>query len=262
MKDLKEESNEEYLDTDEVKIKDEKQKITRGEITKMYALLFLHTLIITIILFILNKEKREFMMKNFFIFCGYFFGSIVFSFLVLYCNFFYKILSIITEIFFKKYISTITNFLIYIILLGLNIFAFIYGSKLNEEIFQLIKFMFIIFDLGSIIIILLSFCIKNNSRSISWLVWISAITNILIIILLEIKYKDTKYLSYGILFVFIYIIMNYKFIESIESNEKKMIISIFSLPCFLNIYFILFFSVVILFIWWVIKFLLKILKKK
>lgn len=262
MKDYKDKNNEEILDINEEEIKDEKIKITRGQITKMYSLLFLHTIIITFILFIKKEEKREFSWINFLYFCAFFFGGIFFSFLILYCNFLHKILSIIIEIIFNKDISNkITNFVIYIILLGINIFGFIYGSKLDNLVFQIIKIMFIIFDFASIIITLLSFCFKNNDSSNKWLIWVSTVVNILIIILLALIYKDVK-INYGLISVLIYVAMNYNFIKYIEDNkDKKMNISIFSLPCFLNIYFILFLSLVIIIIWIMIKCLLKICKK-
>lgn len=173
---------------------------------------------------------------------------------------FYTVLKYIIETFFEKYQTNITNFLIYIILLGLNIAAFIlYGSKLNERIYQSIKLMFIVFDFGSIIIILLTFCFKNKTN----LLFISTVAHFLILIFLEIKYKNTRYLEVGLGSVIIYSAMNYNFIQNYENNkDKKMNISIFSLPCFLNIYFILVFSLVIIIISFVIKYIIKKIKNK
>ena len=227
----------EVNDKDKAKSNQSKKKkkvlIDKGLSIRMYSVLFFHTLIITIILFIvhfkyldkINKEKDK--IKE-----GYqwlIFGGCI-------------ILSILLSLLVSKVrcISAIfLNYIFYLILLVLNGVAFVYGGK--DSLFDYISSMLIMFDAGSLTILIFSALVKE-APSTFWLMCSCAAGHLIAMFILIKVYSDHKYLVLlfcAIAFA-IYESMNYNALDSYKANQKNInsIPSMMSLPFELNLCFV------------------------
>jgi hypothetical protein len=214
-------------------IKPKKQKkknpITRTLALKMYTILLFHTLIVTISFFVYKEHSRT---LNIVIFIGCFAGGILFSLLV--SN--YKILS---QIF--------LNYLIYLILLAANVVGFVCLANVEiddkYEFCKLLKTMFVVFDSGSIIILLFSCCVRD-SPSTFWLMCISIGGNLIAIIIMAKIYNDgrkerLKIMFFGAIALAIFQAMNYNAFTAYKKNQtnETSVPSMITLPFELNVCF-------------------------
>lgn len=216
-----------------------KNPITKGLAIRMYSILLFHTLVITILLFIFGKKNKGFGWIKFIIFLSCFFGSILLSLAV--SNY--------------KFISKIfLNYLIYLIILAANVIGFICCARLKEngDFFKLINSLFIIFDTGSITIILFSILVKDTPSTF-WLMCSSSGGILISVIVLAKVYNDSKIFRWIILLfcgigIAIYQSMNYNALDVYKKNNKNetSVPSMVSLPFELNLSFVKIF-------WYVIK---------
>ena len=212
--------------------KKKKILIDRSLSIRMYSVLLFHTLLITVLLFIVHFKYLDNIKKNenklwskysWAIFGGCIVLSILLSFLV-------------SKV---KCISTLyLNYIFYLILLALNAVAFVYGGK--EDLFNFIISMLIMFDAGSITILLFSSLIKD-APSTFWLMCSCSAGHLLAMFILIKVYSDDKYLIllFCILAFFIYETMNYNALDSYKASKNNSSIpSMMILPFELNLSFI------------------------
>ena len=206
-----------------------KNPITKGLAIRMYSILLFHTLVVTIILFVFGYKHRGFHIIKLIIFISCIVGSILLSFAV--SNY--------------KFISKLfLNYLIYLIILSANAIGFLCCSTLTEsqDIFKLIKTLFIIFDVGSLTIILFSTLVKDTPSTF-WLMCSSSGGILITIIVLAKVYNEGSFLFRWTLLLFcgiavgIYQSMNYNALNAYKKNNKNetSVPSIISLPFELNL---------------------------
>ena len=216
-----------------------KNPITKGLAIRMYSILLFHTLVVTILLFVFGKKNKKFTPIKLIIFIACFFGSVLLSLAV--SNF--------------KFISKIfLNYLIYLIILGANVIGFICCVRLDEDenVFKFVNTLFIIFDTGSLTIILFSILVKDTPSTF-WLMCSSSGGILISIIVLAKVYNEGKIFRWIILLFCgigfaIYQSMNYNALDAYKKNNKNetSVPSMVSLPLELNICFVKIF-------WYVIK---------
>ena len=209
-----------------------KNPITKGLAIRMYSILLFHTLVITILLFVFGNKNKGFGMIKLIVFLSCFFGSILLSLAV--SN--YKIIS-----------KIFLNYIIYLIILSANVIGFICCSRLRkeEDLFKLVKTLFIIFDTGSLTIILFSTLVKDTPSTF-WLMCSSSGGILISIIVLAKVYNEDSIIFRWILLLFyaigvgIYHSMNYNALNAYKRNNKNetSVPSMVSLPFELNISFV------------------------
>ena len=216
-----------------------KNPITRGLAIRMYSILLFHTLVVTIALFAFGKKNKKFTLMKLIIFLACFFGSVLFSLAV--SNF--------------KFISKIfLNYLLYLVILGANVIGFVCCVRLDEEgdVFKLVNTLFIIFDTGSLTIILFSLLVKDTPSTF-WLMCSSCGGILIAVIVLAKVYNDSKVFRWIVLLfcgigIAIYQSMNFNALDAYKKNNKNetSVPSMVSLPFELNVCFVKIF-------WYVIK---------
>ena len=212
------------------------KKIDRNLTVRMYSVLLFHTLSITILLFIVylkdikiedqipNKSEGISEYMPWFIFAGCIVISIILSLLV-------SKVKCISKIYF--------NYIFYIILLALNCVAFVWGGK--DDLFDYIASMLIMFDAGSLSVLMFSLFVKDIPSTF-WIM-LSCSGGLLIAMFILIKvFNEHKYfvlLSCVISFA-IYEVMNYNALDVYKNNDKNTtsIPSMMSLPFELNLSFL------------------------
>ena len=215
-----------------------KNPITKSLAIKMYSILFIHTLAVTVLLFLSlrNSKDIEFKMIRLIIFLACFFGGVVLSLAISKIAFLSKIF---------------VNYILWLVLLAANIMGFICCAKLSQELPKLIKTLFIIFDAGSLTIIIFSLCVKDTPSTF-WLMCSSSGGIIIAILVMAKIYNDSILLRWSVLLFGaigfgIYESMNYNALDVYKKNSKEAIApSIVTLPYELNVCFVKVF-------WYVIK---------
>ena len=193
----------------------------------MYSILLFHTMIITILIFVFSYQKGFHVIKLI-VFLSCFVGGFLLSLSIAKI----KCLS-------KAYL----NYVIYIILLAANIFAFVCCSLLYDRLSNLIKTMFIVFDTASISVIFFSGLVKDTPSTF-WLMVAGVGGSILTILIMAKIYGDTfldKWLTllFGAFSLAVYESMTYNALDAYIKNNKNEsgIPSIVSLPFELNLCF-------------------------
>lgn len=214
-----------------------KSPITRALVLKMYSILLFHTLLITILLFVFEKSDKEFDLLTLIIF------------LVCFAVGFFLSLSVSNM---KCLSKSFMNYIIYIILLAANIIAFLCCSRLDQNLFEITNTILIIFDAGSLTIILFASLVKDTPSTF-WLM-LSCSGGLIIAIFVMIKIYYTNKL-YRLLLLFVGC-LSFGVYESMNSNALNVDIdkitkepsppSLVSLPFELNVCFIKVF-------WYIIK---------
>jgi len=240
MQDKKEENPDQKDSKEGIKVQKKPKKkslITRGLAIKMYSILLFHTLLVTISLFLFTKEIDGFNILPFIIFLGCFFGGIILSLGI-------SKIKVLSKVF--------LNYVLYLVLLAANVIGFTCCANTYDNLFKLILTMFIIFDAGSLTIILFSLIVKDTPSTF-WLMC-SCSAGIIIAIIVMSKIYDTSILLKIFVFLFsvlsfgIYESMNYNALNEYQNTTKEIITapSIISLPYELNVCFIKVF-------WYIIK---------
>jgi hypothetical protein len=214
-----------------------KSPITRALVLKMYSILFFHTLLITILLFVFEKSDKEFDLLTLIIFLGCFAGG------------FFLSLSVSNM---KCLSKGFMNYIIYIILLAANIIAFLCCSRLDTSLFEITNTIFIIFDAGSLTIILFASLVKDTPSTFWLMLSCSGGLIIAIFVMIKIYYSGKLY---RLLLLFVGC-LSFGVYESMNSNALNADIdkitkepsppSLVSLPFELNVCFIKVF-------WYIIK---------
>ena len=214
-----------------------KNPITKGLAIRMYSILLFHTLVVTILLFAFGKKNVKFSFIKLIIFLACFFGSVLLSLAV--TN--YKFIS-------KMFL----NYLIYLVILGANVIGFVCCVRLNGDLFKLVNTLFMIFNTGSLTIILFSTLVKDTPSTF-WLMCSSSGGILISVIVLAKVYNESKIFRWIVLLfcgigIAIYQSMNYNAIDAYKKNNKNetSVPSMVSLPFELNICFVKIF-------WYVIK---------
>ena len=214
-----------------------KSPITRALVLKMYSILFFHTLLITILLFVFEKSDKEFDLLTLIIFLGCFAGG------------FFLSLSVSNM---KCLSKGFMNYIIYIILLAANIIGFLCCSRLDTSLFEITNTIFIIFDAGSLTIILFASLVKDTPSTFWLMLSCSGGLIIAIFVMIKIYYSGKLY---RLLLLFVGC-LSFGVYESMNSNALNLDIdkitkepsppSLVSLPFELNVCFIKVF-------WYIIK---------
>ena len=227
-------------DSQNLNIKENKQpqrKIVDKSLSlKMFTILFIHTTLITVLLYLIHYNVSDSSKKisekteqnksyNWLYFAGCITLSIILSLLVCYVQFVSKIF---------------LNYLFYLILLVLNANAFIWGGYNNDHSFHWTSAMLIMFDVGSLCVLLLSCFVKENPSTF-WMMIGSGVGLLLTLMILCKVYNDDKYstflfcvLSFGV-----YEATTYNALDCFEHPEKKKNVpSMMTLPFELNLCFI------------------------
>ena len=208
--------------------KKKKFKIDKNASVRMYSVLFFHTMIITILLFIVHyKYSKEFEDKkedlgdySWAILIGCIVLSILLSLLVSKVQFVSKIF---------------LNYILYLILLALNSLAFVWGGK-EDTLFDYIVSMLIMFDAGSLTVLIFSTFVMDVPSTF-WLMCSCASGHLVAMFVLIKIFSDHKYLvllTCSGAFA-IYETMNY---NAFDNNLRNSIPSMISLPFELNMGFI------------------------
>ena len=215
--------------------KKKKPKIDRNLTVRMYSILFFHTLVITVLLYVfhftdtsIEKKSDNFKGANPLMSWIIFFGCIVLSIIL---SFLVSKVKCVSKFF--------LNYFFYIILLALNAFAFVWGGK--DKLFHYIVSMLIMFDAGSLTVLFFSLLVKDIPSTF-WIMC-SCSGGLIIALLVLIKvFDEDKYLVLLIcaLSFAIYEVMNYNALDSYKNNNKNnnSIPSMMSLPFELNISFV------------------------
>ena len=215
-----------------------KNLITRSLAIKMYSILLLHTLVVTIgvFFFVQSEEDIKFTMFRLILFLACFGGGIVLSIFI-------SNISFLSKIFF--------NYILWLVLLAANLMGFIVCSRLHEYLPKLIKTLFIIFDTGSLTIIIFSLCVKDTPSTF-WLMCSSAGGTIIAILIMAKILGSGLFWKWAILLFGgiacgIYEAMNYNALDVYKKNSKDAVApSIVALPYELNVCFVKIF-------WYILK---------
>lgn len=208
--------------------------IDKGLSIRMYTILFIHTLLLTLLLFYFNYDSDNIIYEKanelgnytWIIFGGCLLLSIILSFLV-------------SKV---KLISTVfLNYIFYIIILALNGAAVVWGGK--GESFDYIISMLIMFDSASLVILIFLALMKDAAPSTFWLMCSCAAGSLLAMYALIKIYSNHKYfvLVICILSFAIYETMNYSAFDSYTNKNKNtnnLRPSMIALPFELNLSFI------------------------
>ena len=217
-----------------------KSPITRTLAIKMYSLLLFHTLLITILIYVFGDVKESSGILNLIIFAACLGGGIFLSLSG-------AKISCLSKVF--------LNYVIYLILLAANVVGFVCGSRIDNRLFQLFTTMFIIFDVGSLTIIIFSIIVKDTPSTF-WLMCSCSGGIFIALIVMSKIYSGSlfKYavMLFGIFSFAIYEAMNYNALDAYKKNIKKeaTVPSMVSLPFELNICFITIFWYILKGIYW------------
>ena len=135
------------------------------------------------------------------------------------------------------------NYILYLVLLAANIAEFVCLVNLSESLYELVTTMFIIFDAGSLTIIIFSGFVKDTPSTF-WLMCSSAGGCFIALIVMSKIYSGSLFryfvMLFGLLAFGIYETMNYKALDTYKQNVKSSpsAPSSFSLPFELNISFV------------------------
>ena len=205
------------------KKKNKKLIVDRALAIRMYTVLFIHTIIITILLFflhfkndnIINEKKEELDSYSWYIFGGSLLLSIILSLLI------YAIK------------VSFLNYILYIILLVLNAVAFVLGEKLGS--FEYPITMLIMFDSASLVILIFLAVIKD-APSTFWLMCSCVAGNLLSMYILSRVFSENKY------FIFLTCLISFAIYETMNYNaldcQNNKVPSMMSLPFNLNVSFV------------------------
>lgn len=205
--------------------KKKKLKIDKNTSVRMYSVLFFHTMIITILLYIVhykyleefNENKDDLGDYSWPVFIGCIVLSILLSLLVSKVKFISKLF---------------LNYIFYLALLALNALAFVWGGK--DSLFDYIVSMLIMFDAGSLTVLIFSTFVKDVPSTF-WIMCSCASGHLVAMFVLIKVYDDHKYFVLfccGLAFA-IYETMNYN-----AFDNKSSIPSMISLPFELNVSFV------------------------
>ena len=205
------------------KKKKKKLIVDRTLAIRMYTVLFIHTIIITILLFFLHFKSDNIInekIKELDSYSWYIFGCSI-------------LLSIILSLFIYAIKLSFFNYLLYIILLVLNAITFVLGQKLSS--FDHPISMLVMFDSASEVFLIFLALIKDTPSTF-WLMCSCVAGNLLSMYILSRVFSENKYfifltclISFGI-----YETMNYNALECKNNNLPSMM----SLPFNLNVSFV------------------------
>ena len=137
-----------------------------------------------------------------------------------------------------RFISTLfLNYIFYLILLVLNSAAFVWGA---QSAFDYIISLIIMFDAGTLIILIFSALIKENPSTF-WLMCSCSAGHILAMVILTKIFDDHKYyvLIVCVVAFLIYQTMNYTALDCFKKDSKKTNMpTTMSLPFELNLSFV------------------------
>ena len=203
--------------------KKKKLKIDKNASVRMYSVLLFHTMIITILLFVIKSQYSDELKEkendlgdySWPIFIGCIVLSILLSLLVSKVQFLSKIF---------------INYIFYLALLVLNSLAFVWGGK--GPLFDYIVSMLIMFDAGSLTVLMFSTFVKDVPSTF-WIMCSCASGHLVAMFVLIKVYDEHKYfvLFCCVLAFAIYESMNYNAFDTSKSNAPSMI----SLPFELNL---------------------------
>ena len=143
------------------------------------------------------------------------------------------------------------NYVLYLVLLAANAIGFVCCANISKPLYELVTSMFIIFDAGSVTIIIFSVLVKETPSTFWLMCSCSGGIFIALIIMLKI-YSGSLFrflvLLFGLLACGIYESMNYNALDSYNQNVKSepTAPSMISLPFELNVSFVKIF-------WYMIK---------
>ena len=135
------------------------------------------------------------------------------------------------------------NYVLYLALLAANIVGFICCANIARSLYELITTMFIIFDAGSLTIILFSIFVKDTPSTFWLMCSCSGGVFIALVVMLKI-YSGSLFrylvLLFGLLAFGIYETMNYNALDSYKESVKNAPTapSMISLPFELNVSFV------------------------
>ena len=213
--------------------KKKKRAIDRALAIKMFSVLFIHTMIITVLLYLsyykgsdkINEKTDKTSDYNWLIFAGCIIVSILLSLLVCYVQ-------LVSKIF--------LNYLFYLVLLVLNANAFIWGGYKTSFAFHWTSAMLIMFDVGSLSVLFLS-CFVRENPSTFWMMIGSGAGLLLTLMVVCKVYSDDKYTTFLFcaLSFAIYEATAYNALDCFEHPEKKKNVpSMMTLPFELNLCFL------------------------
>ena len=204
------------------KKKKKKLIVDRTLAIRMYTIVFIHTLIITILLFFLHFKSDNIInekIKELDSYSWYIFGCSI-------------LLSIILSLFIYAIKLSFFNYLLYAILLVLNAITFVLGEKLSS--FDYPISMLIMFDSASVVILIFLALIKD-APSTFWLMCSCVAGNLISMYILSRVFSENKYL------IFLTCLISFGIYETMNYNAldcKKSIPSMMSLPFNLNVSFV------------------------
>ena len=143
------------------------------------------------------------------------------------------------------------NYVLYLVLLGANIAEFVCLANLSESLYELVTTMFVIFDAGSLTIIIFSLLVKDTPSTF-WIMCSCTGGIFIALIVMSKIYSGSLFrflvMFFGFLAFGIYEAMNYNALDSYKESAKSAPTapSMFSLPFELNINFVRIF-------WYIIK---------
>ena len=135
------------------------------------------------------------------------------------------------------------HYILYLVLLAANIAEFVCLANLSESLYELVTTMFIIFDAGSLTIIIFSGFVKDTPSTF-WLMCSCAGGCFIALIVMSKIYSGSIFryfvMLFGVLAFAIYETMNYKALDSYKQSVKSSPTapSTFSLPFELNVSFV------------------------
>lgn len=193
----------------------------------MYSILLFHTLLINILLFFFAKTGEKFNLVLFMIFLGCLFGGILLSFAVSNMKFLSKIF---------------INLIVYIILIVANVIGFICCARLGPNFFELVNTMFVVFNAGSLTVLLFASLVKDTPSTFWIMISCSGGIIITVFVMAKIYMVVVIYrlliLLIGCLSFAIYESMNLNALDAHKNSKEPTAPSLLSLPFELNICFI------------------------
>lgn len=206
------------------KKKKKKLVVNRALSIRMYTFVFIHTLILTIVLFyfhlksdnivndIIDEKIKDLTSLLWFVVLGLLMISIIISFSALIIN------------------ISLLNFILFIILLASNALMFMVGGKLSSFSYPIS--MLIMFDSASLVILIFLSLIKDNPSTF-WIMCSCVAGNLLTMYILSHVFSENKYSIFLICIISfgIYETMNYKALDCKNNTLPSML----SLPFSLNI---------------------------
>ena len=151
-----------------------------------------------------------------------------------------------------KFLSKIyLNYVLYLALLAANVIGFVCCANISRSLYELITTMFVIFDAGSLTIIIFSILVKDTPSTF-WLMCSCSGGIFIALIVMSKIYSGSLFrylvLLFGFLAFGIYEAMNYNALDSYKQSVKSAPTapSMISLPFELNVSFVKIF-------WYIIK---------